>query len=173
MFFLRLRLTSLWCSHVAKMKTNNNLRSRQKVSVALCVRIAGCNVVDFRALGFQSKTWYDETLARQLTVQKFMATVFCNSWVQILLCAKLIFYVHREYTSNTRQHDDSEPTLFRSQFSFFFPNLLRKEEIVSFKPCSRNWFRNLPSENKRELEMLTVILGRLLEVPDIRGTYRK
>jgi len=57
-----------------------------------CVQTAGCNFVAFMTLGSQSKNCYAATLVRQLPVQKFMATIFCKIWVQILLCAKLINY---------------------------------------------------------------------------------
>ena len=110
----------------------------------------------------------DNLLFRSLW-QRYFAIAECRS-----------FFVQNWYSTyivNIPAIPDStitrNPSYSGHNFPFSFSNLLRKDEIVSFKPCSRNWFRNLPSENKRELEMLTVILGRLLEVPDIRGTYRK
>jgi len=128
-----------------------------------CVRIAGCNVVAFMTLGSQSRNCYSVTLVRQLPVQKFMATIFCKIWVQILLCVKLISYTVSILAILDRTVPRS-PSYSDHHFLFSFSNLCGQRNSPHCRSRSRNWFRNLPSENKRKIEILAVILGKFLDV---------
>jgi hypothetical protein len=132
-----------------------------------------CGCIVFQLLGltlwlsgpsvFSPRTVNAATLVRQLSVQKFMATIFCKNWVQILLCAKLIIYTVSILAISDRTVPQS-PRYSCHNFLLSFPNLCGQKNSPHCHSRSRNWFCNLPSENKREIEILTVIWGRLLDV---------
>ena len=114
-----------------------------------CVRIA---VVAPKTLGFQSKNCYAATMVGKLSVQKFMATIFCKIWVQILLCAKLIRYTV-----------PGAHVIQVTIFFFLFPIFADRGIRLIFAPAREIDSVTCHQKIRQKLKILTVILGRLLD----------